>query len=110
MKNSNSYGVDPDSTRLKLYISDGYRNGFLKIVLHESGSVIWANICSNYCNRFCGLDNDKYTKFQPIENCGLRACIESLRFQQIFCTFRSPILKFAAWILNLIKNEKTGIG
>jgi hypothetical protein len=46
---------------------------FFKIVLHESGSVIWANICSNYCNRFCGLDNDKYSKFQPVENCGLRA-------------------------------------
>ena len=34
---------------------------FLKIVLHEYGSGIWANIYSNYCNRFCGLDNDKYT-------------------------------------------------
>jgi hypothetical protein len=24
---------------------------------------------------FCGLHNDKYTKFQPCENCGLRAYI-----------------------------------
>ncbi|MGD8262178.1 MAG: hypothetical protein PVJ22_07445, partial [Desulfobacterales bacterium] len=76
-------GVDPDSTRLKLYISYGYRNGFFKIVLHEYGSVIWANICSNYCNRFCGLDNDKYPKFQPVENFGQRASINHLEFLMI---------------------------
>ena len=26
----------------------------------------------------CGLHNDKYTKYSPSENCGFRACIESL--------------------------------
>jgi hypothetical protein len=33
---------------------------------------------------FCRLHNDKYTKFQPIENCGFRACIESLMTREKF--------------------------
>jgi len=32
---------------------------------------IYASIVTN---AFCGLHNDKYTKFQPCENCELRAC------------------------------------
>jgi len=31
---------------------------------------IYASIVTN---AFCGLHNDKYTKFQPCENCELRA-------------------------------------
>ncbi len=32
----------------------------------------------------CRLHNCKYTKYQPIENCGLRACIESFMVLEIF--------------------------
>jgi hypothetical protein len=55
----------------KIHVSNRYHNDFLKIVSHRVGSGIWANTCSDYRNRFYGLNNDEYTKFSPHQNFGL---------------------------------------
>jgi hypothetical protein len=47
--------------------------------------VLNSKVCAaNLTNAVCGLHNGKYTKYQPIGNCGLRACIESLMTREKF--------------------------
>ena len=41
--------------------------------------VLNSKVCAaNLTNAVCGLHNGKYTKYQPCENCELRASIQNL--------------------------------
>jgi hypothetical protein len=56
------------------------------------GDTVWSDIgffdlkiyASIVANAFCGLHNDKYTKYSPHKNGVIRACIELLRTGEKF--------------------------
>jgi len=64
------------------WISQGLLDGgTVTSFVQVFGLKIYASIAADV---FCRLHNDKYTKFQPCENCGLRACIDSLVTREKF--------------------------